>query len=202
DLKMVLHLRDPRQALLSWIYHLDYVTSQNDLSELLLYFVPRPPIGYFQLSLHDKIDWQIENYLPHIVSWVAAWLDVVDRRPIEILTTQQEDLRIAEKSFFDEILRFYGFNTRYVLPELPKTLEDTHFRRADPMEWMGAFSPDQVAKATSMIPTTIMKRFRWDAIPPQLHRDGNSKVSCAPSALAGGTEPLKECTLPQVPGLA
>jgi hypothetical protein len=201
NLKMVLHLRDPRQALLSWIYHLDYVTSQNDMSELLLYFVPRPPFGYFELSLHDKIDWQIENYLPHLVSWVAAWLDVVDRRSFQILTTQQEDLRTAEKSFFDQILSFYGFDTNYVLPDLPRTLEDTHFRRADPMEWRSAFSADQAAKATSMIPTTIMKRFRWDAISPQLHRDSNSKVACAPSALARSTESLKECRLRQVPGL-
>ena len=67
-LKMVLHLRDPRQALLSWIHYLHYITHGNDTSEQLLYFTPRTPFGYFELSLSRQIDWQIENYMPQLVA--------------------------------------------------------------------------------------------------------------------------------------
>jgi hypothetical protein len=162
-LKMVLHLRDPRQALLSWIYHLDRVASRNDTSEVLLFCAPRTPSGYFEFPFHDKIDWQIENYLPQLVSWVAKWLDVVDRGGVEILITHQEDLRTAEKLFFDRILSFYGLETDYVLPHLPKTVEDTHFRRADPTEWVTTFTPKQVARATSIVPSSMLQRFGWDA---------------------------------------
>jgi hypothetical protein len=58
ELKMVLHLRDPRQALLSWIHYLHYITGGNDGSELLLYFTPRTPAGYFEFSLSRQIDWR------------------------------------------------------------------------------------------------------------------------------------------------
>jgi hypothetical protein len=163
-LKMVLHLRDPRQALLSWIYHLDRVASRNDTSEVLLFCAPRTPSGYFEFSLHEKIDWQIANYLPQLLSWVAKWVEVADRGTVEILITHQDDLRTAEKSFFDRILRFYGVETDYVLPNLPKTIEETHFRRADPTEWSDTFTPDQVARATSLIPRSIMSRFGWDPV--------------------------------------
>jgi hypothetical protein len=162
-LKMILQLRDPRQALLSWIYHLDRVAACNDRSEVLLFCAPRVPVGYFDFSIYEKIDWQIENYLPRLVCWVAEWLEVADRGIVEILITHQDDLRTAEKLFFDRILQFYGFETDYVLPNLPKTIEDTHFRNADPMEWINTFAPDQVARATSIIPPSMMKRLGWNA---------------------------------------
>jgi hypothetical protein len=41
-LKMILHLRDPRQALLSWIHYLHHITGGNDMSQELLYVTPRP----------------------------------------------------------------------------------------------------------------------------------------------------------------
>jgi hypothetical protein len=166
-LKMVLHLRDPRQALLSWIYHLDWITARNDMSESLLYCPPRPPYGYFELSLREKINWNIENYFPQLLSWVAKWVEVAERGTVPILITHQEDLRTAEKAFFDRILAFYSLDTEYVLPNLPRTIEHTHFRRADPTEWINTFSPEQVAKVTSMIPLPLMQRFGWDTASAQ-----------------------------------
>jgi hypothetical protein len=150
-LKMVLHLRDPRQALLSWIYHLDQITDGNDDSEFLLYFTPRTPPGYFGSSLSRKIDWQIENSLPDVVAWTKRWLEIVDRGRIPILITHQNDLRTNEKAFFDSILAFYQIDCDYVPPDLPKT-EETHFRRADPEEWRRTFTAEQVAVATSRFP--------------------------------------------------
>lgn len=42
-LKMILHLRDPRQALLSWVHHIDWVSGGDGANEDLLYCMPRPP---------------------------------------------------------------------------------------------------------------------------------------------------------------
>ncbi len=54
--KMLLHLRDPRQALLSWVYHVDWKNKTEGL------IVPGQP-RYFESSLSSKIDWQIESHL-------------------------------------------------------------------------------------------------------------------------------------------
>jgi hypothetical protein len=161
-LKMVLHLRDPRQALLSWVYNTDWVSGGSDTSEFLLYCTPRPPPGYSGFSFSRKIDWQIETYLPQLVAWAARWVEIADGGAIPILITHQNDLRTAEKAFFDSILAFYQLSLDYALPNLPRTMEETHFRRADPMEWTQSFTPDQAARATSLIPVSLRRRFGWD----------------------------------------
>ena len=160
-LKMVLHVRDPRQALLSWVYHLDRITESNDASEFLLYFVPRTPPGYFALPLSQKIDWQLENYLPDLIAWTKQWVEIADQGTIPILITDQKDLQSDEKAFFDSILAFYQYNLDYALPDVPKT-DETHFRRADPREWLRTFTPEQAASATSAIPDMLRTRFGWE----------------------------------------
>src|SRR5262249_49844733 len=88
--KMVLHLRDPRQDLLSWIHHTDWKADGGYENESLLYILPRPPAGYFKYSFYRKIDWQIENYLPQLVAWTQRWVEIADAGIIPILITQQE----------------------------------------------------------------------------------------------------------------
>jgi hypothetical protein len=161
-LKMVLHLRDPRQALLSWVHHIDWLSGGREAEEHLLYCAPRPPAGYFASSLSDKIDWQIEHYLPQLVAWLTRWMEVVDLQTIPILVTHQDALRIDERALFDSILAFHGLHVDYALPELPRTLRDTHFRRADPTEWRQTFTPEQDALATALIPEALRQRFGWD----------------------------------------
>ena len=169
--KTILRLRDPRQALLSWIYHLDRITGQNDVSEHLFYFVPRTPLGYFDLSLLKKIDWQIDNYFPQVINWVEKWVELADSGTLSIHITHQDDLRTNERALFDSILEFYGLDiSGYELPDLPKNEEETHFRRADPMEWRETFSLAQVRRATKMIPAWMMKRFGWEQDPGFLDR--------------------------------
>jgi hypothetical protein len=161
-LKMVLHMRDPRQALVSWVHHLRYVTGGNDMSEELLYVTPRPPLGYFKLTLSRQIDWQIDNYMPQLVQWAERWVEIADQDTIPILITQQNDLRTEEKTFFDRILAFHDINLDYALPNLARTINETHFRLADPMEWSRTVTPDQAIRAASMIPESLSIRFGWE----------------------------------------
>jgi hypothetical protein len=161
--KVVLQLRDPREALLSWVHHLDWVTARSDESIELLYVTPRPPPGYFTRSLTRKIDWQLEYYLPQMVAWTMRWIEIADGKTIPILITQQRDLQRDERAFFDQILDFYGLDRDYDLPMLPRTLNATHFRLADPDEWRRTFTPDQIKRATATIPEMLRQRFGWGA---------------------------------------
>lgn len=161
-LKMILHLRDPRQALLSWVHHLDWVSAGNDASEHLLYCAPRPPAAYFASPFAGKIDWQIEHYLPQLIDWVTRWVAIADSGVIPILITHQDQLRTDERGLFDSILAFHRLEFDYALPNLPRTLADTHFRRADPTEWRRTLTPEQAARATALIPSSLRRRFGWD----------------------------------------
>ena len=162
NLKMVLHLRDPRQALLSWIHHLDWISAGNRASDNLLYCIPRPQLDYFESSLASKINWQIKNYLPQLITWVSQWIAIADAKTIPILITHQEELRTNETALFDSILEFYDLTFDYVLPNLPRTIAATHYRLADPTEWKRVFAPDQKAQAASLIPLSLRRRFSWE----------------------------------------
>jgi len=162
NLKMVLHLRDPRQALLSWIHHLDWISAGNRASDNLLYCIPRPQLDYFESSLASKINWQIKNYLPQLITWVSQWIAIADAKTIPILITHQEELRTNERALFDSILEFYDLTFDYVLPNLPRTIAATHYRLADPTEWKRVFAPDQKAQAASLIPLSLRRRFSWE----------------------------------------
>lgn len=161
-LKTVVHIRDPRQSMLSWLHHLDRVTGGDDNSAALLLFAPRTPPGYFKLSMEEKIDWQIDNYMGQQVSWIARWLEIADAGRIPILVTHYESLRIDERSLFDSILDFYGLRVSYTLPKLAKTLAATHYRRADPDEVGTTFTLAQLERATALIPGWMMDRFGWN----------------------------------------
>jgi hypothetical protein len=152
--KMVLHLRDPRQALLSWIHHVDWKNTTEG------FVLPVMPPRYFELSLSSKIDWQIEFYLPHLINWTKRWVEFADQETIPTLITHQNDLRCDERAFFDRILAFYQIKLDFALPNLPRTLE-THFRKADPEEWRRTFTPEQAALATSAIPDSLQAQFGW-----------------------------------------
>ena len=128
----------------------------------MLYFTPRTPFGYFEFSLSRQIDWQIENYMPQLVAWATRWVEIADRGTIPILITHQNDLRLEEKTFFDAILAFYQIDLDYALPNLARTMDETHFRKADPMEWRQTFTPDQAIRATSLISESLSTRFGWD----------------------------------------
>lgn len=162
NMKMVLHLRDPRQAMLSCVHHLERIARGSDTSIELFYFNPKVPPGYFSRAREQKIDWQIENYLPRLVAWTTRWLELVNSKALPALITQQEDLRTKEKAFFDDILAFYGLDLDYTLPGLPRTIEETHFRLADPAEWRRVFTREQIERSTAAIPCSLRKRFGWD----------------------------------------
>jgi hypothetical protein len=100
--------------------------------------------------------------MPQLVHWVELWVNIVDQGTIPILITHQNDLRTKEKAFFDAILTFYQLNLDYALPKLPRTMDETHFRLADPLEWKRTFTPDQAVRATSLIPESLSERLGWN----------------------------------------
>lgn len=160
--RMVLHLRDPRQAMLSWLYHLDW---KNRTEGLVL---SGQPAGYYEWPLPRKIDWQIDNYLPRLLAWTKQWVAIADKGTFPILITHQDDLRCNEKAFFDAILSFYEMKLDFELPNLARTLDETHFRNADPEEWVRTFTSEQADRTGTALPRSLKMRFGWSNIKRQV----------------------------------
>ena len=67
--KLQIHLRDPRQATLSWVHHVETMIGENAYLRDLL--SPLLPDGYDEFLFSRKIDWHIDNHLPTLVKWTS-----------------------------------------------------------------------------------------------------------------------------------
>ncbi len=113
--KVIINLRDPRQAILSLTHHFN----ELEVSEPFLNFTYSFPNHYFSLPLSKQIDYQIENWLPVFINWVEGWLDVSEdpRLQLDILFTHFEDMKNDPQIFFRSILEFYGISNGLLNPK-------------------------------------------------------------------------------------
>lgn len=165
--RLIVHVRDPRQALLSFVYYLQQ-TNDYRSPEYLISTQLRLPPDYFSLSLTEQINWQIEKwYLPDAIKWIKGWIDA-DQDPLfypKILFTKQEDLATEPKMFFESILNFYEIETaRFVFPEKPCFQATKHLRKGSVNEWREVFTPEQIERCAEVIPELIFKKFGWPSI--------------------------------------
>jgi hypothetical protein len=157
---MVLHVRDPRQAMVSWTHHLDRIYRKHGEEPLLL-VAPCPPSGYFAWNFTDKVDWQIDHYLPQAIDWLVRWLAVHDNGEIPVLLTDYGELSGDADRLCRRICGFYGIavdGLRFV--DIPKTI-DNHFRLADDEEWLRVLDPAQIARVNALVPAELAARFGW-----------------------------------------
>lgn len=160
--KIVVNVRDPRQAILSFTHYINELRSSEPLLISTYDFYEK----YFTDSLPDQIDFQIQTWLPVFVDWIMRWVRA-SRDPdfgADILFTRFEDLKLNPKAYFGSILEFYGIDhTSFNLPEVPQK-GTLHFRRGEIDEWRDVFNHEQAVKASSMIPETLFRTFGWTAL--------------------------------------
>ena len=158
--KMVLHLRDPRDVLLSWVHHMNFVKKQGlDL----FYFDPQPPAGYYNLSFSEQIDWNIENFLPNSIDWINKWLKVKEQEDLSedglnILITTHDELVKDELGLYSKILSFYGIPSNQLKFEPAKKNDEVRFRQGTKGEWHTALTERQKKRVSEIIPDSLLKK--------------------------------------------
>lgn len=161
--RWIVHVRDPRQAMLSWTHHCDDYHRQGLLRYVEMY-LPEPVEAYFAWSLEHKLDWQIEHYLPLVINFIADWLQVSQSPQYagRILLTQYEDFIQDNDAFIKRILDFYGIpEEHFHFPKMKRRQGAYHYRQGRADEWREVFSAVQVEKATTMIPHSLQTYFNW-----------------------------------------
>lgn len=159
--RIVVHLRDPRQALLSHVHYLCTERFRKNEKETLLFIYPRLPDGFFDLPLDQRIDWGIARWMPLLIEWVEGWLRVAAAGPLAVKFTRFEDLIADEKAFVGEVLDFFAIpRERFRSTEIALT-EQLHFRKGEADEWISVFSEAQKLKAAALIPPPMAERFGW-----------------------------------------
>jgi hypothetical protein len=131
--RLIVHVRDPRQALLSWVHHV--VRYPASLPHLLRG-------GFQENSIADRIEAVMETYIRDI-QWIEGWLDAEEE--IEIKFSRFEDFVQDRAAFIQGYLDFYGVPEKFFSMEDAVTAHagtDYHYRAGLTDEWRTVVPPE------------------------------------------------------------
>lgn len=158
--KIIVHIRDPRQCILSSVHHI--TTDPESIRE----DVRGWPSNYHRLSFRAKLDWAIEDQLAYNLDWINRWLSIKDREDLspnglKILLTTYDELLENQVAFLEKIATFYGipFDPTH-FEAAPKNAE-TRFRKGNPNEWRTVLTKVQKKRVAEIMPDELLKRFNW-----------------------------------------
>lgn len=154
--KIVVHARDPRQATLSWLHWLDRRYEQGVISQ---WETPKLE-NYFTLSLSEKLDYQIEHWLPSICQFLSDWLQWESNQSIEVKYTDFSLMSDDPNQFFLELYEFFGVKQKAPVIAKPQPGE-MHFRKGLKNEWQDVFNNQQLEISSKMISDKLKVKFGW-----------------------------------------
>ena len=161
--RLVVHVRDPRAATLSWVHHLQRLL--DDDAALFTLACPAPPPNFASLALSARLDWGIERFLPACVRWINGWCSApFADHGLTVRFTRYEQFHRDPGGFFTDLLAFHGLDPKSLdWPQVERTREN-NFRAGRIDEWHEAFTPQQRRDAEALIPTTMLERFGWNGL--------------------------------------
>lgn len=161
--KIILHVRDPRQATVSWMHHIIKRWVDNPGEEL----EPDKLMQFCSLSVVEKIDILLNDHYISLIDWLKGWYNVCranNRFGIKVHFTSFESFKENQKEYFWRILDFYEIDrTAFNFSVLKEPEKDVnHFRKGETDEWRRVFTPQQQAKAAELMPDELAELFHWE----------------------------------------
>lgn len=157
--KLILHVRDPRQATLSWAHHVNKLLVDTQNADH--YMLHAPPEDYLNWSLNQQIDWQIETHFKSLVCWLQGWVNAIEHAKFDILLTNHEEMCQDELAFFHKIVDFYGIDRRFFKYDPPNLTQQVHFRKGETAEWEHIFTDTQKRRCEELLGDALLERFSW-----------------------------------------
>ena len=151
---IIVHVRDPRQWVLSMAAH------NRRYAHLVLPSWREASRGGPANTIH----FVIRELLPDAIAWIDGWMKAREKLTVNF-TTFEEFVRDKDK-FLDRILALYGGDTRFF--DGKKAFEeqsgvDYHRRLGLIDEWKSALTRQQVEYVNSLIPNEFWNLFGWEA---------------------------------------
>ncbi len=163
--RMVLNLRDPRAALVSWTHFVNEFHNEHSYLQALQEAETFLPESYFALPIADQLAWQIDHRYPQTIAWMTNWLEVADRPggKLSVLVTDYADMVSDTRAFMQRILDFYGIAAEpdWLKVRQPKAGQ-WKFRVGTAKDWRADFAAETLEKATAMLPPAWVERFGWN----------------------------------------
>jgi hypothetical protein len=157
--RMVFHVRDPRQATLSWAHFVRDDVSMRLMGPLWRKIVP--PADVLRQDLEKVIDWSIDNYLPLLVEFIQGWQRVGKDpdRALEVKFMSFETFLGAPEAYFDQVIEFTGIDPTQFAADAEA--EIVHLRKGEREEWRGAFTEAQTERAWALMAPEPAEALGW-----------------------------------------
>jgi hypothetical protein len=160
---IVLHIRDPRSAVVSWTRNMDRSVRDYGITGAMLHCQQIVPDEYKDWDFHQRLSWQVEHTLPRYVAWIADWLALIDRAPdVKFLVTTYEEFAADNRGFVERLLKFFG------VPYEPSWISIPNYRvgHNNVFHVADKSTRDEMGdalyrQASGMIPEPLLRRFGW-----------------------------------------
>lgn len=155
--RLILHVRDPRQVMVSWLHHL----IRDGVHEAPQLTAASPPAHWFDWKQADQIDWLIQNHLPIFVRWIEQWTQAADRGEVAALFTSFETMVGDPKAFFERVAAYCGLEEEIIKTPEPQRDPLFQFRAGHIDEWRERLTGIQQQRMADAIRPELMQRFGW-----------------------------------------
>ncbi len=147
--RLVLHIRDPRQACVSWLHYGRKIKATPGRV---------PPHQFAESYL-----WQ--EFLKPASEWLHKWLEVDETDPdLEIVFSTHEEMAGRTKEHIEDLLQKLHVPSDQVDLKLSDLTGATHFRKGEKNEWLDFLSDDFKRRSTELIPNALARRFNWQEV--------------------------------------
>ncbi len=157
--RLIMHVRDPRQATLSWAHFVSDDVGKRPLGPLWRKIVP--PADVLKYPLREQLDWHIADYLPRVIRYIDEWLAVADdpNNGLEIAFLTFEAFKRDPGDYYSRALDTLGIDGEAF--EIAAEAETVHLRKGKTDEWRDVFKPIQRDRAWDKIPREMAERLGW-----------------------------------------
>lgn len=152
--KVIVHLRDPRQVIMSHVFHNLKYEKANPLLKI---------DGFDDMNLSDQIDYVMYTMWEELVYWIDKWVAASSK--LDITFTTFENFKKDRYAFADHLVAAYGgdkkmFNRDNIF--VKDINVDNHFRSGHVNEWRSAFNKDQLAFVNDNFRREWANLFGWE----------------------------------------
>ena len=155
--KVLIHIRDPRQVLISWLDWIPKATSADHV-QFKHYNLPQ---NYLKLSKKKQLDWLIENWYPKLIKWLLDWINLSENKyKSKIYISKFEDMKKNETLFFENILNFLNIDKDiFIMPTKPTFEGYRNFRNGKVNTWIDELNKSNINKLKQNTPKKIFEYF-------------------------------------------
>ena len=160
--KLLFHLRDPRRALISWVFYDEAnLRSHGNPGKYVRGSVPE---RYARMTFSEKVRREIDDFLEPSVELAERWIETREQNDygIDVKITRFEDMVADPDQFFAEIFEFYRVTGDSLLAEFLTSVKQSFNtsktnkkRGSDVDEWEEYFSPSLKQDVVDVIPQSV-----------------------------------------------